>query len=81
MFLMLGLTARAAALSSDAKLPGRLGDAVGFGAGLIGKFEIFVAFALACVFPDWFSIVAYGLGMLCFVMTGFRVALAGQHRP
>lgn len=81
MFLMLGLTARAAALTSDAKLPGRLVDAVGFGAGLIGKFEIFVAFALACIFPDWFSIVAYGLGMLCFVMTGFRVALAGQHRP
>ena len=45
---------------------------------LIGKTEIFVAYVLACIFPDRFSIIAYALGMVCFVMTGSLVASAGS---
>lgn len=33
-----------------------------------------VAFALACVFPLWFSLVAYALGIVCFAVAGARVA-------
>jgi phosphatidylglycerophosphate synthase len=58
MFLLLGLVVRVAA----------------DGARLVGKTEIFVALALACLFPGWFSVVAYGLGILCFVSAGLRLA-------
>ncbi|HJW41402.1 MAG TPA: CDP-alcohol phosphatidyltransferase family protein [Rhizomicrobium sp.] len=46
-----------------------------------GKTEIFVAFALACIFPDWFSIVAYVVGILCFVSAGLRLAVVMAQRP
>ncbi len=80
MFLMIGLVARAAVLTADVRLKaGTSGTVLGLGGDLVGKSESFVAFALACIFPDWFSIIAYVLGMLCFVMAGFRVvAAAGQ---
>jgi hypothetical protein len=81
MFLMIGLVARAAVLTADVRLKaGTLGTALGLGGDLVGKMEIFLAFALACIFPNWFSVIAYVLGMLCFVMSGFRVAAAEQ-RP
>jgi phosphatidylglycerophosphate synthase len=62
MLLMLGLVARAGAVTS------------GEGRALIGKSELFVGFALACLFPDRFSIIAYVLGVLCFIAAGQRVA-------
>jgi phosphatidylglycerophosphate synthase len=40
----------------------------------VGKSEFFIAFAIACVFPDRFSLVAYAVGILCFVVLGSRVA-------
>ena len=33
-----------------------------------------VAFAMACVFPLWFSLVAYALGIVCFAVAGARIA-------
>lgn len=79
MFLMFGLVARAAALSAEAQvMPGPVASMQGFGATLIGKTEIFVAYVLSCIFPDRFSIIAYALGMVCFVMTGSLVASAGS---
>jgi phosphatidylglycerophosphate synthase len=33
-----------------------------------------IAFGAACIFPDWFSLIAYGFGMLCFVSAGLRAA-------
>lgn len=33
-------------------------------------------FAIACVFPVWFSFVAYGLGFVAFVAAGVRIAAA-----
>jgi len=42
--------------------------------GLIESSEIFVALALACAFPGWFSVIAYVVGALCFATAGTRVA-------
>ena len=44
--------------------------------GLIETMIVYVAFALACLVPAWFSVLAYALGMLCFVLTGASVASA-----
>jgi hypothetical protein len=82
MFLMLGLVARAAALTADSKpTRGPVGAALDFGGTLVGKSELFVAYALVCLFPHWFSIAAYALGIACFVMTGSRVSSFGSQRP
>jgi len=70
MFLMLGLVARAGALIGQV----RLGAVAGQLATLIGKTELFAAFALACLFPNWFSIIAYAVGIACFIAVGARVA-------
>ncbi|MBV9541420.1 MAG: CDP-alcohol phosphatidyltransferase family protein [Alphaproteobacteria bacterium] len=67
MFLLLGLVARAAASTAVS------GDNTPL---LVGKSELFVAFAAACVFPQWFSIIAYVTGILCFVAAGVRAAQA-----
>ena len=32
-----------------------------------------VAFAIACFAPSWFGMIAYGLGIACFVVTGVRL--------
>ncbi len=34
------------------------------------------AFTLACLFPDWFGLIAYALGVACFVTAGSRIAVA-----
>jgi hypothetical protein len=82
MFLMLGLVARAAALTSDPKRKRVLAGAIlDFGGRLVGKSELFAVYALICLFPHWFSIAAYTLGIACFVMTGSRVASFGSQRP
>jgi|SRR5215469_4721504 len=44
--------------------------------GLTEGTETFIAFALACMFPAWFSPIAYVFGTLCFVTTGTRVVQA-----
>jgi hypothetical protein len=33
-----------------------------------------MAFAIACFAPSWFGVIAYGLGIACFVLTGVRLA-------
>ncbi len=72
MFLMLGLVARTAALA---------GTAAPWAPSLIGKTELFLAFALACLLPDRFSLIAYLVGTLCFVAAGSRVAAAAAQLP
>ncbi|MEJ0025872.1 MAG: CDP-alcohol phosphatidyltransferase family protein [Rhizomicrobium sp.] len=74
MFLMLGLVARTAALAGTLA-------AAPWAPVLIGKTELFVAFALACLLPDWFSIIAYLVGTLCFVAAGSRVAAVAAQQP
>jgi hypothetical protein len=33
-----------------------------------------LAFAAACVFAGWFSLIAYALGIACFIVAGMRLA-------
>ena len=75
MFLMLGLVARAAAHGGYTRpTPVSAGATTEFGQELVGTAELSIVYMLLCLFPDWFSIAAYTLGIACFVMTGFRVA-------
>ena len=50
-------------------------------ASLAESTEIAVAFALACLLPDLFSIVAYVLGLACIVSAGARIADAALGQP
>ena len=38
--------------------------------------ELTLAFAIACIMPGWFSLIAYVAGALCFLTAGARFALA-----
>lgn len=69
MFLLLGLTVWSAARSSD--------DGVG---SLLGKSELFVGYSIACLLPDWFSVVAYVTGTVCFMSAGIDVAALRARR-
>ncbi len=66
-FAMFGLIAAGAAslFAVSHRTLGRLDRAICLG-----------AFAIACVFPLWFGLIAYVLGIFCFVAAGARVALA-----
>jgi phosphatidylglycerophosphate synthase len=50
-------------------------------AGLTDGAEAFIAFTVACVHPEWFSIVAYVFGVICFVSAGVRFAAAFREFP
>jgi phosphatidylglycerophosphate synthase len=56
------------ALMFRSGLPDSRSDHVTLGAAM------FVAFALACLVPAWFSAIAYVFGVLCFIAVGARVA-------
>jgi phosphatidylglycerophosphate synthase len=45
-------------------------------ASVVESLLMVTGFAIACVFPVWFSIVAYGLGFVAFVTAGMRIAAA-----
>ncbi|HEY0300856.1 MAG TPA: CDP-alcohol phosphatidyltransferase family protein [Rhizomicrobium sp.] len=64
MFLMLGLVAQAGAGTVPSAAPPLL----------LGRSEFFIVFAAACIFPQWFSLIAYIVGILCFLAAGRRVA-------
>ncbi|MEI9993421.1 MAG: CDP-alcohol phosphatidyltransferase family protein [Rhizomicrobium sp.] len=74
MFLMLALVVRAAAWMPADRHGGLLAQT----GDLVGKSEFFVAFAVACVFPAWFSILAYVIGVACFIAAGGRLAAAAE---
>jgi len=81
MFLMLGLVARTATLTAEAPpTSGIAGEVQEFGADLVGTADLTVVYGVLCLFPHWFSIAAYTLGIACFVMTGFRVVKFGFQR-
>ncbi|HEY4124822.1 MAG TPA: hypothetical protein VGM36_09425, partial [Rhizomicrobium sp.] len=50
-------------------------------AGLTDGAEAFIAFTIVCIHPEWFGIVAYVFGIICFVSAGFRVAAAFSDFP
>jgi hypothetical protein len=79
MFLLLGLVARAAALTpQEQPTPSGVRGAMGFGSDLVGNADLSIVYAVLCLFPHWFSFAAYALGIACFAMTGFRVAKFGS---
>jgi hypothetical protein len=41
---------------------------------LLGSGEVAGAFLIAALLPDWFSLIAYVLGVACFVIAGVRIA-------
>ena len=47
-----------------------------FTAGLMEGTETIVFFTVICLWPLWFTPLAWGFGMLCFVTAGARVVLA-----
>jgi phosphatidylglycerophosphate synthase len=51
---------------SPRSMPGRTAESA----------TVYGSFAIACLDPAWFSVVAYALGVLCFVLAGARVASA-----
>ena len=71
MFLMLGLVVRAGAEA----IPNTKPDPFGLS---IGQTELFLAFVAACLFPNWFSVLAYAVGILCFVSAGSRLAASSR---
>ena len=50
-------------------------------AGLTDGTEAFIAFTIVCLRPEWFGIVAYVFGVVCFISAGFRMAAAFQEFP
>jgi phosphatidylglycerophosphate synthase len=46
--------------------------------GLTEGTETIIAFALACLFPAFFPLIAWVFGGLCWLTTGTRIAVAGQ---
>jgi len=61
VFLMFGMIANAAARLKC-------------GPSLIGAVELALVFVLAALLPDWFGLIAYVTGVLCFVAAGVRIA-------
>ena len=50
--------------------------ALGYLARLMEDGEFFLGFALACIVPQWFGVIAYIVGILCFITAGARIAYA-----
>jgi phosphatidylglycerophosphate synthase len=48
--------------------------------GYVGRImedtELTLAFAIACLAPNWFSLIAYIAGVLCFLTAGARIGFA-----
>lgn len=44
--------------------------------GLTEGFETILVLSLMCLFPDWFSVLAYGFGCLCLITTASRIRSA-----
>jgi len=66
-------------LGVDVKVGGVKG--VSHLAGLTDGAEAFIAFTIVCIRPEWFGIVAYVFGIVCFISAGFRFAAAFQEFP
>jgi phosphatidylglycerophosphate synthase len=74
-FLIFGFVASGSVSLAFAAIAARRGLST-IRRGFIENMETFLALALACALPDWFSVIAYGLGALCFASAGLRVAEA-----
>lgn len=61
----------------------RRDTALGYLGRLMEDTELTLAFAVACIMPGWFSLIAYIGGALCFVAAGacIAAAVAGLDEP
>ena len=73
MFLVFGLASQAVASLSLALVAARAGRRL-TSVGVTDKSAVHVAMLIACFLPDWFSIIAYVLGVVCFISIGVRLA-------
>ena len=62
------------ALSANMASAFAFADSDGLARGIIGTLEYLIALALVSVFPERFALIAYVLGVLCFVAAGARLA-------
>ena len=74
-FLIFGFVASGSASLAFVAIAARRGM-ISIRPGLIESTETFLALALACALSDWFSVIAYILGVLCFASAGMRIAEA-----
>jgi phosphatidylglycerophosphate synthase len=65
-----------AAKRGDAPSPSK---AITYLGGLTEAFETLLCFALMCVFPQHFSLIAYGFTAMCFVTVLTRIYAAWKH--
>ncbi|MGD0865626.1 MAG: CDP-alcohol phosphatidyltransferase family protein [Rhizomicrobium sp.] len=75
-FLIFSFASSEAALLAFVAVAAKRGMTPVQSRGLIERTETFLALALACAFPDWFGVIAYVLGALCFATAGMRVGEA-----
>ena len=88
-FFVLAFTVSASTFLAYSKFAAKRGIDVKVGgvrgvshlAGLTDGAEAFIAFSIVCIRPEWFGIVAYIFGIICFISAGFRVAAAFQEFP
>jgi phosphatidylglycerophosphate synthase len=79
-FFVFAIAARGASSVFLATLPGD--SLFTFVGRIMEDTELTLAFAVACIRPDWFSTIAYIGGALCFITAGSRIALAaGRTEP
>lgn len=72
-FLIFGFVASGSASLAFAAIAAKRGI-TSIRPGLIESTETFLALGLACALPDWFSVIAYIVGALCFASAGLRIA-------
>ncbi len=77
-FLVFAIAASgSSAVFAAAQTSGSTGRIVfGYVGRIMGDTELTLAFAVACIMPGWFGIIAYVAGVLCFLTAGARIALA-----
>jgi phosphatidylglycerophosphate synthase len=77
-FLVFAIAASgSSAVFAAAQTSGSTGRIVfGYVGRIMEDTELTLAFAVACIMPGWFGIIAYVAGVLCFLTAGARIALA-----
>lgn len=73
LVLVFGLASYAVTALSLALVSARAGRQVS-SVGVTDKSAVHIAMLIACFFPAWFSIIAYLLGIICFIAIIVRLA-------
>ncbi len=49
-----------------------------FGRGWMAPSELVIAFAIVCIVPERFGVVAYATAVLCFISAGVQIGASGR---